>query len=86
MLKILTLTHPATDAFKCSFHNVYRCMISIIIIHFSIVGVASAQCPAVTAIGSDKVPNELCAPVSADLEYDVTFTLPPAGLIDAYFY
>jgi gliding motility-associated-like protein len=41
-----------------------------------------AQCPVILSRGSNQVPNKLCAPVTATIAYNVTFSAPlPAGSV-----
>lgn len=56
--------------------------LAILIVHAQ--NTALAQCgslPAIVTLGSDKLPNSLCSPVTADLNYRITFASPMPAVI-----
>ncbi|HEY9044781.1 MAG TPA: gliding motility-associated C-terminal domain-containing protein [Ohtaekwangia sp.] len=61
-------------------------LVSVMLLRFS---KASAQCeglPTVTSLGSNKFPVGLCAPVNANVTYNVSFTSPvPTGVLELVY-
>ncbi len=63
--------------------NIFRSLILTVFALGFVVGEVWGQCavlPPILSLGSNKVPNGLCSPVTANLQYNISFSAPlPAG-------